>query len=202
VAYVLRGCQGPVERDTDADTEPVRFGQNGGGGASAHCGAILFLESINDYGRRRGWNAAQISLLERRIMVHEERRGSERRGSGSLISEVILTPFCSHLISAFQPRSTEDGDARQESNRLAEALGSSSGSYYMKALIYKEAHREAAGVSEATDVVHEIGHLFQLAGEDFHNHAGVMAEPAAPGRTSRYAPETLERIRSRNFDTP
>lgn len=72
----------------------------------------------------------------------------------------------------------------------------------MKSLIYKEPHREAIGVSEATTVVHEIGHLFQQDLEDFHMHTGVMAEPSAPGRTPRFGPQTLERIRSRNFTSP
>ncbi len=47
----------------------------------------------------------------------------------------------------------------------------------------------------------QVGHLFQRTNEDFHAHGGVMG-PAVPGRSSRYATATLERIRSRNFDAP
>ncbi len=82
--------------------------------------------------------------------------------------------------------------------RLGETLGKVGGTSYMKSLIYREPHREVPAISEATDVVHEIGHLFQQANEDFHLHTGVMA-PGFGAGAPRYADVTLERIRSRNF---
>lgn len=84
VAYVLQGFQGqryyfdpgpPVVRfgDGDADAEGFLFGQNGGtgNGSPSQRGAILFLETLQDYARFQGWTAAQASTHQQRVMVHE-----------------------------------------------------------------------------------------------------------------------------------
>ncbi len=90
--------------------------------------------------------------------------------------------------------SPERGNTLVQKNEREFAMGS---------IIYQESIRDDGeeGNSEANTVVHEIGHLFErpMVGEDFHKHAGVMSDAVRKGRSSKYAPETLERIRTRNF---
>ena len=134
---------------------------------------------------------------------------ADRQYGTELISDAYIT---AHLVSAFQGARTHDGDPSPADNpnvpperRLGGTLAGEGGVWYMASLIYKETLRDAGGTAEheAYTVVHEIGHLFERrdASEDFHLHTGVMAPGFAPGEP-QYAPETLERIRSRNFASP
>lgn len=123
---------------------------------------------------------------------------ADRQYPSSWVSDGFIT---AHVVGSFQGRATSDRDGPFESSVLGQTASVGAGAFLMGTLIHKEVIREFPLLAESRIVVHEIGHLFQRPGEDFHTHGGVM-DPAIAINTSRYAAQTLERIRSRDFMSP
>jgi hypothetical protein len=72
IAYILTAYQGWVTLDYDPDGTN-EWGPNGvnGGGTSLRRGALYFHESTRDYGAQNSLGASQLTILERRLVVHE-----------------------------------------------------------------------------------------------------------------------------------